>query len=168
MQSRKQKILGLVLVAVCLGSSSPADTAVEAGSPAPGFDVEVLLQAPKPRLASLDELRGEVVVVEYWATWCLPCVAAIPHLNQVAAELAGEPVRFIAVTDEPRDVVAPFLAEKPIAGWIGLDLDRSTFDTFWVGSLPRTFVIDAEGHVADATMPELVTAGKLRQLLHKS
>lgn len=167
MQSRKQLILGLVLAALCLGPSTPADT-VEVGSPAPGFDVEVLLQAPKSHLASLDELRGEVVVVEYWATWCLPCVAAIPHLNQLADELADEPVRFISVTDEPREVVDPFLAEKPIAGWIGLDLDRSTFDSFWVGSLPKTFVIDSEGHVVETTMPELVTAGRLRQLLHTS
>src|SRR5881396_890266 len=85
--------------------------------PAPlGF--EKLLQAPDGAKASWAALKGKVVVLEFWATWCGPCIAAIPHLNELADHFKDKPVQFIAITDEEEKVVAPFLKRKPIHAWV--------------------------------------------------
>jgi thiol-disulfide isomerase/thioredoxin len=61
------------------------------------------------------DLAGTAVVLDFWATWCGPCIKAIPHLNQLVDEFAGRPVRFISVTYEKEEVVRPVLAKHPCA-----------------------------------------------------
>ena len=53
----------------------------------------------------LDSLKGKVVVLEFWTTWCGPCVAAIPHLNELSEKYADKPVQFIAISFSLVDAV---------------------------------------------------------------
>src|SRR5262245_37427861 len=84
------------------------------GAEPPPLQLEKVLQAPAGARASWDALQGKVVVLEFWATWCGPCITAIPHLNELADAFKDKPVQFIAITDEDEKVVAPFLKRKPI------------------------------------------------------
>ncbi len=115
--------------------------------PAPDIGIATLLQAPQESLKSLREFRGQVVVLEFWATWCGPCVNLLPHMNKMVESFSGKPVRFISVTDESRERVEAFLKDHPMKASIGLDPSRSVFSAFHVRSRPELYVIDPYGRI---------------------
>jgi thiol-disulfide isomerase/thioredoxin len=115
--------------------------------PAPDIAIGALLQAPRPSFSSLQEFRGEVVVLEFWATWCGPCVELLPHMNKLVQSFEGRPVRFISVTDETREAVEAFTKTHPMKAWIGLDPAGAAFKAFGVDSRPQVFVIDPYGRI---------------------
>ncbi len=115
--------------------------------PAPEVGIEKLLQAPAGSLRSLSELKGSVVILEFWATWCGPCVEKLPHMNKMVDAFAGRPVKFISVTEEDEATVREFLKTHPMKAWIGLDPGRKAFSAFKVRGIPELFVIDPYGRV---------------------
>jgi len=156
-------VIGLTIVIVVSGPAGATGPAP--GEQAPPIGVEVLLQAPAGATLIWEGLRDKAVILEFWATWCSPCIAAIPHLNELAGEFAGEPVTFLAVSDENQPLVQKFLEQRTIRGWIGLDTDRSVFDAYGVDGIPVTFLIDGRGTVQAITEPQAVTAEVIRALL---
>jgi len=113
----------------------------------PEFGVEALLQAPRASLGSIKDLRGQSLVIEFWATWCGPCRQMIPHMNAMADSFRGRPVRFLSITDEPRETVEPFLKEHPMRAWIGLNPSRSAFAAFRITGVPELYVVDPYGRI---------------------
>lgn len=115
-------------------------------------------RAPDPSLKSLDgqsrklsTLRGKIVVVNFWATWCAPCQEELPRLAQIAESYAGKPVEFVLISiDEPKDrAKIPAALERlhvPQQSWVGGDTDL--MDRFGLGDIvPGTAVIDEQGEV---------------------
>ena len=137
----------------------------EIGDAAPTLGLEELLQAPDGAVASWDALKGNVVVVEFWATWCGPCVGAIPHLNELAEKFKDKPVRFISVTYEERSVIRKFLKKKKMRSWIGLDTDKSMHKAYGILGIPRTFLVDKSGKIVADTGPHQVTEKALNEML---
>ena len=126
---------------------------LKAGDAAPPFALEKVLQAPSGAGTDLEILKGQVVVLEFWATWCGPCREALPHLNALVEQYRGKPVQFIAITDEEEWRVQNCLKYTPISGWIGLDFDGSVFGAYGVGPRPVTVVIDPMGRIGAVTYP---------------
>lgn len=135
------------------------------GSQAPQLRLERLLQAPVG--VNLNQaLKGRVVVLEFWATWCAPCAAAVPHLNQLAEHFANDNVVFLAITDESEERVKRYLQKRPLAWWIGLDRDRTVFDQFKIRFLPTTVLISSSGEIVLVTArPVGLTEDAISQLL---
>ena len=155
--SMRKTTQGIALLAssfVFLTSFLYAGSVPKAGDPAPDIGLEKLLQAPEGTVPSWGNLRGKIIVLEFWATWCGPCVAAIPHLNKLAEKFKDQPVQFIAITKEKEPVVARFLKEKPIKAWIGLDTDSSMFKAYGITYIPRTVQVDKDGVLLGFTHPE--------------
>src|SRR6185503_14723652 len=116
-----------------------------------------LLQAPAGAKMDAEALRGKVVVLEFWATWCGPCLAAIPHMNELADQFKGKPVQFIAITAEEKPVVKEFLSKREIHSWVGLDTNSAMNQAYGVGGIPLTVVLDQEGKIAAITYPTSLT-----------
>lgn len=135
------------------------------GDVAPNLNLNKLLQANGIRNPNIDGLKGNVVVLEFWATWCLPCVPAIKHFNELSEKFKDKPVRFVAVTDDDELTVARFTKTQPIQGWIGLDNNRATVISYQAIPFPHTVVIDRNGRIAAVTKPENVTESVLNDLL---
>jgi uncharacterized protein (TIGR03435 family) len=137
-----------------------------------------MLQTPDGARLNWASLKGKVVVLEFWAIWCSPCMPAIDHLNDLSQKLAGQPVQFIAVSPEDEQTVTKFLVHKPIKGWVGLDPEANLFKAYGIGNdsrienkgsfgIPHTIVIDQQGKIAAITRPEEVTETVIRQLLNQ-
>ena len=134
------------------------------GTPAPPLQFTELLQTPPGTKADWPSLRGKVVVLEFWATWCAPCVEVVPHLNELVASLDPAKFQFISVDDEDPKVVQGFLAKRKMAGWVGIDTTRAVFAWYGATSRPTTIIVDAKGRIVAATSPEALEAADLAAL----
>ena len=158
--------LTILVAAAC---SKPAPQArpdlVSKGGPAPQLALSGLLNAPVRELKSLEELKDKVVVLEFWATWCEPCVESIPHLNALAEKFRDKPVVFIAVTDETSADVSEFMKRTPVKSWVAPDAPASAFRSYRVFGLPHTVLIGRDLKVAAVTYPTQVTEAVINDML---
>lgn len=111
---------------------------------------------------SLDSLRGGPVVIDFWATWCAPCVHQIPVLNQFQEQHPQIPVLGVSVDVDGRKVVPPFAEEHQI-GYRVLLGDEALARRYGAMGFPSLYVIDSEGSIAEAhvgvvTLEELEAA----------
>jgi len=111
------------------------------------------------------QLKGNVVVIDFWASWCGPCVSSIPKMNAIEAELAGERVKFVAVTYEPRAKAKAFLAGHPMKSTVAIDDDLATFSSFEAWGIPMIYIFDRDGRLASIVHPDNFTADVVRTVL---
>ncbi len=154
-----------ILLLFLLATASFAAEGPSVGDVAPPLSADSWLQTPEGAEVSWEALRGKVVVLEFWGTWCGPCVAAIPHLNDLAEKFADEEVVFLSVTFEDEATIRPFLEKRPMRSWIGLDRDKSMPTAYGVKGWPTTVLVDKNGKVAAVTYPMSLTAKPLRDML---
>ena len=100
---------------------------------------------------ALEALRGRVVVLDFWATWCIPCLSTMRALGELRQELDGKPVAFFAVNAKETADPIRFAAEQGLELPILLDGDE-IHDSYTRGNLPATVVIDAEGRHAGISL----------------
>src|SRR4029079_6126192 len=133
--------------------------------PAPRIEIKTLLQATESSKATWESLRGKVVVLEFWATWCGPCVAAISHMNELTEAFKNRPVQFIAITDEDEKTVREFLDNKPIRGWVGLNANGSMFKAYGAHGIPHTVIVGSDGIIAGITDPTTLESKHMENVL---
>jgi len=161
---RSWRLLVVFLSVMLLGSLSAA-ALPERGTPAPPLQFTQLLQAPPGAKTDWESLRGKVVVLEFWETQCAPCIAEIPHLSKLIAELDPAKFQFISVDGLPSQdekVVQEFLTKRKMPGWVGVDTTGSVFASYGVRAFPTTIIVDGQGRIVAVTRPEDLTATKLQ------
>ena len=127
-----------------------ATTLVHAGEEAPDFSVGMF----DGSTVTLSELRGKVVLLNFWATWCPPCREELTHVQkEIIDRFAGRPFVFLPVSrGESRADVAAFREKTGYEFPMGLDPTRTVYDRFASNYIPRNFLIDAKGRVVTATV----------------
>jgi len=98
--------------------------------------------------SSISDYQGRVVLVNFWATWCAPCVREMPSLDRLQAELADEGLTVLAVSFDRKgaEAVQPFVEELNLKNLqFVLDPKGQVVRQFLVGGLPTTYLIDREG-----------------------
>ena len=139
-------------------AEQPADEAAEAaaatlageGAEAPDFTVE-MIDGSK---VTLSELRGKVVLLNFWATWCPPCRQELTRVQkEIIDRFAGKPFVFLPVSrGETREAVEAFREKTGYTFPMGLDSARTVYDRYATDYIPRNFLIDKQGKVILATV----------------
>jgi peroxiredoxin len=93
----------------------------------------------------LQDLRGKVVLVNFWATWCPPCRKEMPDLQSLYDKFKDQGFVVLAISDEEAAKVAPFISDRKISYPVMLDPGRKVNDLFIVDGIPKSFVYDRSG-----------------------
>jgi thiol-disulfide isomerase/thioredoxin len=102
--------------------------------------------------ASMSALRGRVVLLDFWATWCAPCRVVIPKLDALQAKLGAQGLTVLGLTSEEAADVGVFVQRMGMRYGVGVDAHGATSRSYGVVSLPTLVVIDKRGVVRDVTV----------------
>ena len=129
-----------LLIGLCFG----AQAAVTPQSAAPDFT----LRGADGRNLRLNEQRGQVVLVNFWATWCGPCRQEMPHLNRLYDKYhaSGFTLLGVNIDDDPRQA-ASTASRMGLKFPVLLDADKAVSKLYDLGSMPATVLIDRDGKV---------------------
>jgi cytochrome c biogenesis protein CcmG, thiol:disulfide interchange protein DsbE len=129
-------ILSLTLTGCYSGSRPP-----NIGTTAPGFTVQ-----DTDRKVSLDEFRGKVVVLNFWATWCPPCIEEMPSLVQMQQKMKAKGVEVVAISvDADKGAYQAFLKEHHVELITVRDPDQKSNNLYGTFKFPETYIIDRNG-----------------------
>jgi len=112
----------------------------------------------------LQDLRGKVVLVNFWATWCPPCRKEMPDLDALFNKFKDEGLVVLAISDEESEKVKPFIAEKKISYPVLLDPGRAVNEAFIVEGIPKSFVYDRTGKLVAQSI-DMRTRGQFVEML---
>ena len=97
----------------------------------------------------LSDYRGQVLVVNFWATWCPPCREEMPSMDRASQTLAADGIQMLAVNvGEDEDTIFQFTANYPVGFPLLMDRDSKVAEAWPIRGLPTTFVVDPQGRIA--------------------
>jgi peroxiredoxin len=150
--NKGKNFLALVLIVLGVGGfvlymslQSPRSTVIGEGDAAPDWNLRSVKGAP----VSLSQLRGEIVFLNFWATWCAPCLEEMPSMERLYAQFEGRGLKMVAVSvDDDEVAVKNFLSENNITLPILLDPGGKVSRRYGTFKYPETYLIDGRGVVA--------------------
>lgn len=133
----------LALAASVFALPAPA-RAVEAGAAAPNFS----LPTAKGEPLALDKLRGRVVYVDFWASWCAPCRRSFPWMNEMQQKYGAKGFTIVAINvDKKRADAEKFLAQIPANFPVVYDEAGVTPAAYAVKGMPSSYLVDPRGNI---------------------
>jgi len=92
------------------------------------------------------QAENKIVLVSFWATWCPPCIAELPSMQQLY-ETYKDKIEFIFISNEKIETINAFMAKNNYSFKVYTPLEKSSINTFEINSIPRTFLINQKGEV---------------------
>ena len=127
----------ILLLTGCYSGSRPPHI----GTPAPDFTVQ-----DSDRKVSLDEFHGKVVVLNFWATWCPPCIDEMPSLVEMQQHMRNKGIEVLAVSvDADQDAYQSFLKAHNVDLLTVRDPDQKSNNLYGTFKFPETYIIDRKG-----------------------
>jgi peroxiredoxin len=130
-------------------------------------DVRFTLTALDGKTYSLEALRGKVVLLNFWATWCPPCRKELPDLDKLYREFGKQGFVVLAISDEGRATVEGFLAKQTYTFPVLLDPDRKVHSAFDVEGIPKNFLFGRDGKLVGQTI-DMRTEAQFREMLARA
>jgi peroxiredoxin len=125
--------------------------ACNAGGPSPVIGTEAAnfsLKDLDGKSVELKAMRGKVVLLDFWATWCPPCRVEMPHLEKLHREFRDRGLLVVGINTEDAKTARSFMKKNKYTFTTLIDGDLKTSGAYGVDSLPTVFVIDREGKIA--------------------
>jgi peroxiredoxin len=132
-------VVGLAFVALWLSLRAPARS-----REAPGF----VLPDLSGKVVRMDDLRGKVVLLNLWATWCPPCVEEMPTLEALSKKMTGRDFVLLAISeDEHPEKVGPWVEKRGLTFPVLLDARGQVGGDLGITGYPETFIVDRAGRI---------------------
>ena len=141
--------LGFLLLLLCLAPAAAQDdikSYPREGQQMPAFSFTTL----DGKRTSIEELKGKVVYINFWATWCPPCLAEMPRMErEVWQKFKTSPDFFMVAIarEQTEDEIAPFMKENRLTFPVAPDPEREVFKLFGDGGIPRSYVVGRDGRI---------------------
>ena len=116
---------------------------------------------------TLAALKGRIVLLNFWATWCPPCRKEMPDMEKLYRKYESKGLTVLAVSDEKRETVEGFLAKNPYSFPVLMDPDRKVNAAYFVEGIPKSFIFDREGRLA-AQAIDMRTEAQFMELLKRA
>lgn len=129
----------------------------------PEVEFSTMINSEKTK-GTLSDFRPKILILDFWATWCAPCIESFPHLEALQNKFRND-ITIVTVTNEPEERIRTFLQKRNTSLPIILDGDGQLTSTFPHRSLPHTVVIDKNGIVRTMTTPKELTEERMRNLI---
>jgi len=137
-----KSVLILLCLSLSIASASAAQLRELPATPAPGM----ILPQLEGDTINLEDLRGRVVLVNFWAVWCPPCRKEMPSMARLAERLADQPFTILGVNiGESPEVIQAFLRQVPVNFPILLDREARYLKSWRVFAFPTSYVLDKQG-----------------------
>ncbi len=151
------------IFAGCTGNNGPQEGVAQEREVAPDFSWQTL----DGEIVHLSGLKGKVVFLDFWATWCGPCRSTIPHVESIYNEYKDKDVVVIGVNmdvSSKRQAVEEFIKENGMTYFVISDANGNVASLYGVTSIPRFFLVDKDGNIASTKignipdLEELITS----------
>jgi thiol-disulfide isomerase/thioredoxin len=146
-----------------VAAPKPSENRAMLGQLAPDLRLEWIDGAP---IGMLSDLRGKVVLIEFWRTWCPACAREVPYLNELHERYQSDGLSVVGVTNEEEAAVKGAVADLSMAYRVARTPD-SQAERYWgITAVPRAFLVDREGTLVWAGHPGALEEGRLRELIY--
>ncbi len=153
----KKYYLAAIAITICTSfvcSASPKDWV---GKELPKLNVDYIEKNP--------DLVGKPLIVEFWATWCPPCRASIPHLNEFNKKFKDKGLVVIGITDEDKRDVAKFRKTVPMEYNVAIDKGGKLSAQFGISGIPQAFIVGKDGKIVWEGHPGSLTDAEIEKVL---
>ncbi len=150
-------LLAFLLTQLLTPATTPSSDPI-VGHPAPGFTLSALEPATGKRTLSLSDYKGKAIVLNFWASWCVPCKEEMPLLENTWRQLQaqGKDVIVIGIDyQESSSAAASFLQQNGVTYPAALDASGSIASAYGIASLPDTFFINRDRIVVSKALREI-------------
>jgi thiol-disulfide isomerase/thioredoxin len=135
-----RRVAAVLIAALLLDAAAQA--ALEDAAP------DFTLKSRAGENIKLSELRGQVVLINFWASWCGPCRQSFPWMNDLQKRYGDKGLAIVAVNlDKDREFANAFLSEVPASITVVFDPAGTTAERYKVKAMPTTVLVSADGHV---------------------
>jgi thiol-disulfide isomerase/thioredoxin len=168
MKKSPKRLMAILMAGAALSAASRlafAEGNEYVGQTPPEISIAELLNAAPEMPKTLAELRGRVVLLEFWATWCPPCRRMIPHMQELSEKYSQKGLQILSVTKEKPEVVKPFVKENNMKYTIGLDVQGKTMRTYGITAIPTAYLIGADGKVIWQGHPSELKENQIEEAL---
>ena len=136
--------------------------AQDTAGPQPG---DALPQLSLSYLGSQPDLSGKPLLVEFWATWCPPCLKSVPHLNEVYNKYKAKGLEIVGITDEDAATVKKFQEKVPMSYAVAINTPKSLYQQFGITAIPQAYLVDKSGKVVWTGHPLELTDAEIQKVL---
>ncbi len=148
-----KKIVTIILTLWSLGAFAQITTKI--GQSSPNLVFEKIINFNQNN-ATLADFKGKVIILDFWATWCSPCIKSLPELETLQTKYKSD-LQVITITSDPAERIEKFLSKKPLKLPIVIDEQRKLATVFPHRTVPHTIVIDKSGTVRAITSSSQIT-----------
>jgi thiol-disulfide isomerase/thioredoxin len=118
-------------------------------------------------VGTVPDMKGQVVLLDFWATWCEPCRKSIPELNAIHEKYKGKGLVVIGLSQEPMATILPYLEKLPMQYSPAADIDQKVHKALGIKALPYAILIDRSSKIIWRGQPSSITDKVLEMALKK-